>query len=446
MFDALTEKLQQTFKRLRNQGRLTESDVREALREVRLALLEADVNFKVVKQFLADVEAKAIGQDILGSMTPAQGVVRVVRDELTTLMGTSSERVRLASNPPTVIYLVGLQGAGKTTAAAKLARMLVHQGRQPLLVAADVYRPAAVEQLQTLANSIKVPVAYESGADPVELAQLGMLQSRKLARDIIIVDTAGRLHVDETLMDELSRMQAKVPAHETLLVVDAMTGQDAVRVASAFGEKLPLSGVVLTKLDGDARGGAALSIRAVTGLPIKLMGTGEKLEALEAFNPDRMAQRILGMGDMLSLIEKAEETMDREDTEELAKKLGQADFSLEDFRTMLGQVKKMGPLSKIMEMMPQSMGLPKMKGSVDDRSVFRIEAILSSMTKQERIHPDVINGSRRRRIARGSGTTVQEVNRLLRQYGEMRKMMRQMKGMKGKGKGRFPKIPFPPMP
>ena len=443
MFDALTEKLQNTFKKMRSKGRLTEADVREALREVRLALLEADVNFKVVKEFLARVEERAVGQDILKSLTPAQSVIRIVNDELTTLMGSTHERVRLASNPPTVIYLVGLQGAGKTTAAAKLARYFKQQGRQPLLVAADVYRPAAVDQLETLGQQIGVPVAHEPGADPVRLAQLGMERSKKLARDIVIIDTAGRLHVDEALMTELARMQEAVPAHETLLVVDAMTGQDAVRVATAFHERLPLTGVILTKLDGDARGGAALSIRQVTGLPIKLVGTGEKLDALEPFNPDRMASRILGMGDIQTLIEKAEQNLDQEDTKELAKKIGRADFTLDDFQAMLNQVKKLGPLSKIMEMMPGMGQLAKVKGQIDDRSVVRVEAILNSMTKKERQRPEIIDGSRRLRIARGSGTSVQEVNRLLKQFEEMRKLMRQMKGKPGKS--RLGRMPFPPL-
>lgn len=448
MFESLTEKLQSTFKRLRGKGRLTEADVREALREVRLALLEADVNFKVVKTFLSRVEEKAIGQDVLESLTPAQGVVRVVRDELTLLMGEAKERVKMASNPPTVIYMVGLQGSGKTTTSAKLARMLHRQGRQPLLVAADVYRPAAVDQLQTLGRDLNIPVAYEANRSPVELAKLGIETSRKLARDVVIIDTAGRLHVDETLMDELTAMQKVVPAFETLLVVDAMTGQDAVRVAAAFKERLPLTGVVLTKLDGDARGGAALSVFNVTGLPIKLVGSGEKLDAIEEFNPDRMASRILGMGDVLSLIERAEETLDMEDSEALARKMVESDFTLEDFRSMLQQIKKLGPLSKVMEMLPGFQGMSKkMKGQVDDRSLVRIEAMIDSMTRRERLKPDVIDGSRRRRIAAGSGTTVQEINRLLKQFEEMRKMMRQFKGPKGKGKGkkRFPRMPFPPL-
>ncbi|MCL4352771.1 MAG: signal recognition particle protein Srp54, partial [Firmicutes bacterium] len=348
MFENLTEKLQSTFKRLRNKGRLTEADVKEALRDVRLALLEADVNFKVVKDFLATVERDAVGQDILESLTPDQGVVRVVRDHLVALMGTTVERVKMSSNPPTVIYLVGLQGSGKTTSAAKLALMLHHQGRQPLLVAADIYRPAAVDQLVALGAQIDMPVVHQAGLDPVALAQLGLQKSRQLARDVVIVDTAGRLHVDEQLMAELQKMQGKVPAHETLLVVDAMTGQDAVRVATAFKELLPLTGVILTKLDGDTRGGAALSIRAVTQLPIKLVATGEKVDALEIFQPDRMASRILGMGDVLTLIEKAEQALDKDDTERLAGRMTSNSFNLEDFRSMLNQVKKLGPLSKVM--------------------------------------------------------------------------------------------------
>lgn len=443
MFDALTEKLQQTFKRMRNKGRLTEADVKEALREVRLALLESDVNFKVVKQFLERVEARAVGQDILQSLSPDQGVIRVVRDELVELMGKNPERVHMASNPPTVIYLVGLQGSGKTTASAKLAHMLRHQGRQPILVAADIYRPAAIDQLQVLAERIQVPVVTEAGKDPVQLVQLGLKESKRMARDVIIVDTAGRLHVDEDLMTELERMNRQVPAHELLLVVDAMTGQDAVRVASAFRERLPLTGVIMTKLDGDARGGAALSIRQVTGLPIKLVGSGEKLDDLMLFDPERMARRILGMGDIISLIEKAESSMDHDHTQVLAEKIEKADFTLDDFRAMLEQVKKMGPLSKIMEMMPGMGGqMAKFKDKVDDRQVVRVEAILNSMTVKERQRPDILDGSRRLRIARGSGTTVHDVNRLIKQFNDIKKLMRQMKGKRGR---RLGKMPFPPM-
>lgn len=443
MFDALTEKLQQTFKRMRSKGRLTEADVKEALREVRLALLEADVNFKVVKEFLARVEERAVGQDILQSLTPDQGVIRIVRDELVQLMGGSQDRVRMASNPPTVIYMVGLQGAGKTTASAKLARMLRHQGRQPLLVAADIYRPAAIDQLKVLADKIQVPVVTEPDRTPVQLVELGMAMSKRLAKDVIIVDTAGRLHVDDALMAELEDMNRRVPAHEMLLVVDAMTGQDAVRTASAFKERLPLSGVIMTKLDGDARGGAALSIREVTSLPIKLVGSGEKLEDLEPFAPDRMASRILGMGDILSLIEKAEATMDHGDTAVLAEKIQKAEFTLNDFLAMLGQVKKLGPLSKVMEMLPGMNGqMAKVKDKVDDRSLLRVEAIIQSMTLKERERPDILDGSRRLRIARGSGTSVQEVNRLMKQFEEIKKLMRQTKGKKGRRMGR---MPFPPL-
>ncbi len=444
MFDALTEKLQQTFKRMRNKGRLTEADVKEALREVRLALLEADVNFKVVREFLNRVESRAVGQDVLSSLTPDQAVIKIVRDELIQLMGTRVERVHMASNPPTVIYLVGLQGAGKTTASAKLARMLRHQGRQPLLVAADIYRPAAIDQLKVLGEKIQVPVVTEEQKTPVELAQLGMATSRRMAKDVVIIDTAGRLHVDDDLMGELEAMNRQVPAHEMLLVVDAMTGQDAVRVAEAFKDRLPLTGVIMTKLDGDARGGAALSIREVTELPIKLIGSGEKLEDLEPFNPERLASRILGMGDILTLIEKAEASMDREDTQVLAEKITKADFTLDDFRAMIDQVKKLGPLSKVMEMMPGMGGkMAQVKDKVDDRMMVRVEAILNSMTIKERQRPDVIDGSRRLRIARGSGTSVQEVNRLLKQFGEMKKMMKQMKGKKGRM--RMPRMPFPPL-
>ncbi len=443
MFESLTEKLQSTFKRLRNKGRLTEADVKAALRDVRLALLEADVNFKVVKDFLATVERDAVGQDVLQSLTPDQGVIRVVRNRLTELMGTSVERIKMASNPPTVIYLVGLQGSGKTTTAAKLALMLHHQGRHPLLVAADIYRPAAVDQLQALGAQIGVPVVHEAGLGAVDLAQLGIQKSRQLARDVVIVDTAGRLHVDSGLMDELRQMQAKVPAHETLLVVDAMTGQDAVRVANAFKETLPLTGVVLTKLDGDTRGGAALSIRAVTELPIKLVATGEKVDALELFQPERMASRILGMGDVVSLIEKAERALDKDDTERLAGRMSSNTFNLEDFQSMLHQVKKLGPLSKVMEMLPGMGQMNKLKSQVDDSSLVRVEAILNSMTVKERRRPDIIDGSRRRRIASGSGTSVQEVNRLLKQFQEMRKMMHQLKGSGGRKK--MGKLPFPPM-
>ncbi len=445
MFDNLAGKLEAAFRRLRKKGVLSAADVRETLREVRMALLEADVNFKVVRDFLTKVEARAVGQEVLASLTPGQEVIRVVRDELSELMGGQPSRVTMASHPPTVIYLVGLQGAGKTTTAAKLAAMLRRQGRQPLLVAADVYRPAAYEQLATLGRQIDIPVYYNPGATPVELAEQGVERTRKLARDVMIIDTAGRLHIDQALMAELLAMQSKVPGHEILLTVDAATGQDAVRVTQSFQAQLPLTGVILTKLDGDARGGAALSIRSVTGLTIKLATNGEKLDAIEPFQPDRIASRILGMGDVLSLIEKAEATLDRDETADLAQRLEQGDFTLEDFRGMLRQVKRLGPLSKVMEMLPGMKGLAQLKDRVDDHSLVRTEAILSSMTVSERRRPSIIDGSRRLRIAHGSGTTVQEVNRLLKQFREMQKMFRQLRGMR-KGKGGLPKFPFPPMP
>ncbi|MBX5466228.1 MAG: signal recognition particle protein [Firmicutes bacterium] len=445
MFEALTEKLQATFRRLRSRGRLTEADVREALRDVRMALLEADVNFKVVKDFLARVEARAVGQEVLASLTPEQEVIRAVRDELIALLGERPERLKLAATPPTVIYLVGLQGSGKTTTAAKVARWLVNQGHRPLLVAADVTRPAAVDQLQRLAQTIGVAVWSQPESPAVEVVRGAYQRSRQVAADVIVVDTAGRLHIDPALMEELRRMEAVLPAHERLLVVDAMTGQDAVRVAETFAQAVPLTGFVLTKLDGDARGGAALSIRAVTGLPVKFMATGEKLDALEVFQPDRLASRILGMGDVLSLIERAEAALDRQDSERLAQRLDAGDFTLEEFKALIAQVKRMGPLSKLVDLLPQMGPLQKVKGQIDDRSLVRVEAILNSMTRAELRRPDIINGSRRRRIALGSGTTVQEVNRLLRQYEEMRKLMRQWKGMK-KRNAKAPRFPLPPFP
>jgi signal recognition particle subunit SRP54 len=424
VFESLTEKLQAAFSPLRKKGRLTEADVRAALREVRLALLEADVNFRVVKDFIAAVEPLAVGQDVLTSLTPAQQVIRIVRDQLVELLGGEGSRIRLASDPPTVIYLVGLQGSGKTTTAAKLARWFAREGRHPLLVAADTHRPAAQEQLITLGAQIDVPVYVEPGVGAVDLVARARGKARQSARDIVLVDTAGRLHIDEDLMRELEHMQAALPPHETLLVVDAMTGQDAVGVAEAFRARFPVTGLIMTKLDGDARGGAALSIRRVTGIPIKMVGVSEKLDGLEPFHPDRMASRILGMGDILSLIEKAEQAVDRDTTEALAGKLAQNTFTLDDFLESLRQIKKMGPLSQLLDMMGLS-GALKKGAAVDDRALVRVEAILSSMTRRERQQPQIIDGSRRRRIARGSGTTVQEVNRVLRQYEEMRKLTKQ---------------------
>ncbi len=443
MFESLTDKLNRALAPLRKKGKLTAADVQAALRDVRLALLEADVNFRVVKSFIAAVEERAVGESVLASLTPAQAVVRVVRDELVALLGPEPAPLQMASRPPTVFYLVGLQGAGKTTAAAKLARVLVQRGRHPLLVAADIYRPAAVDQLERLAAQIRVPVLHDVSVPPPELMRRVEAESRRVAADVAIVDTAGRLHVDAALMNELVAMQGMLPAHETLLVVDAMTGQDAVNVASAFRDRLPLTGIVLTKMDGDARGGAALSMRQTTGLPIRWVGVSEKLDGLETFQAERMAGRILGMGDVLGLIERAEASVDQEATAALAERLSRSDFNLDDFRAMLHQVKKMGPLSQLVDMIPGLRQRTKDMPEVDDHSLVRVEAMLSSMTSRERRRPQIIDGSRRRRIARGSGTSVQDVNRLLQQHEMMRKMMRQAKNQ-GK-RGRWPSS-LPPMP
>jgi signal recognition particle subunit SRP54 len=437
MFESLSDKLQRALAPLRKKGRLSEADVRSALRDVRLALLEADVNFRVVRDFVAGVEPDAIGAQVLESLTPAQAVVRIVRDHLVALLGGQATPIRLASTPPTVLVLVGLQGAGKTTAAAKLARWLRQQGRHPLLVAADIYRPAAVEQLEQLGQQTSVPVFHEPGVAPAALARRALARARQVAADVVIVDTAGRLHVDEGLMAELVAIEQEVHATETLLVVDAMTGQDAVAVAESFRDRLPLTGLILTKLDGDARGGAALSIRHVTGLPIKMVGTSERLDGLEPFYPDRMAGRILGMGDVLGLIERAEQAVDRDAGAELAGKMARDGFTLDDYLAALRQLKKMGPLSQVLELLPGMRGqMNRLKGQVDDRALVRVEAVLSSMTARERRRPQILDGSRRRRIARGSGTSVQEVNRVLKQYEEMKKLTRQLKG------GRRPRLPL----
>jgi signal recognition particle subunit SRP54 len=437
MFESLTERLQRALAPLRKKGKLSEADVKAALRDVRLALLEADVNFRVVRQFVADVEKDAVGAQVLESLTPAQAVVRIVRDHLIQLLGGEPAPIRLASNPPSVLILVGLQGSGKTTAAAKLARWFKQQGRHPLLVAADLYRPAAVEQLTVLAGQVGVPVYHEAGLSAPELARGAVARSRQVAADIVIIDTAGRLHTDDALMAELEAVERAVQAAETLLVVDAMTGQEAVTVAETFHSRLPITGLILTKLDGDARGGAALSIRQVTGLPVKMVGTSERLDGLEPFRPDRMASRILGMGDVLGLIERAEQALVEGGAEELTGRPLSDNFTLDDFLVALRQLKKMGPLSQVLEMIPGLGGqLGRMRDQVDDRALVRVEAILSSMTVRERRRPQIIDGSRRRRIARGSGTTVQDVNRVLRQYEEMKKLARQFRG------GRRPRWPM----
>jgi signal recognition particle subunit SRP54 len=442
MFESLSEKLEKVFKRLKGRGVLTESDVNEALREVRMALLEADVNFKVVRDFVESVRVRAVGSGVLESLTPGQQVVKIVYDELVRMMGESVTRIQLVPNRPTVVMMVGLQGSGKTTTAGKLARMFKKGGRKALLVAADTQRPAAIEQLSALGRQLNIEVeGAEPGEDPVTVCVRGLERARRGAFGVVIMDTAGRLHIDEALMDQLAGIKAAVSPDETLFVADAMTGQDAVKVASSFNDKLGVSGIILTKMDGDARGGAALSIRAVTGKPIKFVGMGEKLDALEPFHPDRVASRILGMGDVLSLIEKAEQSVTLDEAKELEAKVRQGEFSLEDFRTQLLQVKKLGPLDQLLGMLP---GMGKLKGamaSVDEREVDRIVAIINSMTMKERVNAGIINGSRRKRIARGSGTQVQEVNRLLKQFAETRKMMKMLTRPGGKlrlGRGMLP--------
>ncbi len=437
MFDALSGKLEAVFKKLRGRGVLKEDDVKEALREVRLALLEADVNFKVVKEFIAKVQERAIGQEILSSLTPGQQVVKIVHEELAALLGGVQSKLYLAPNPPTVIMLVGLQGSGKTTTAGKLARNFKKDGRRVLLVPADTRRPAAVAQLKTLAGQVGVDAFASDEQDPVAICTAAVKHAERSLYEVVILDTAGRLHVDAPLMDELRKIKGAAKPHEILFVADAMTGQEAVNVAETFNKEVGFDGAVLTKLDGDARGGAALSIRSVTGKPLKFAGLGEKLEALEPFHPDRMASRILGMGDVLTLIEKAQETVSREEAEQLAKKLRKDDFTLEDFRDQLKQVKKLGGIESIMGMIP---GMSKMKLPENDASAKELgktEAIINSMTPKERRDYQIINGSRRARIAKGSGTQVQDVNRLLKQFAEMRKMMKAMKGGKMKNMARM---------
>jgi len=449
MFEALSDRLQGVFQRLRGKGRVNEEDVSEAMREVRLALLEADVNFKVVKDFVARVREKAIGTEVLESLSPAQQVVKIVNDELVELLGGEETRLNLSPSPPTVIMLCGLQGAGKTTLAGKLGALFKKQGRNPLLVACDIYRPAAVKQLQVLGSQIKVPVfaspPEEHKAPPI-IARDAVRHAAANGNDIILLDTAGRLAIDEPLMRELSDMKSMLSQvsaqfpHEILLVVDAMVGQDAVNFANEFNENLALTGLVMTKMDGDTRGGAALSIRAVTGVPIKFLGVGEKLDALEQFYPDRLASRILGMGDILSLIEKAQDAIDEKQAADLEKKLRESKFDLNDFLSQLEQMKKLGPLENIMKMLPgvNSAMIDEFQ-SVDAQKVMeRKKAIVQSMTLQERAHPEVINGSRRKRIAAGCGQTVQELNQFLSEFDQMRKMMRTMMGSQGENKKKFP--------
>lgn len=445
IFEGLADKLQATFKKLRGHGKLSEADVSDAMREVRLALLEADVNFKVVKDFVARVKERSIGQEVMESLTPAQFVIKIVHDELTQLMGGTQSRIAISSRPPTVIMLVGLQGAGKTTTAGKLALTLKKQGKQPLLVAGDIYRPAAIKQLQVVGEKVDIPVfTLGDKVSPVEIAKQAVQHALSYMNDVVIVDTAGRLHINEELMTELKQIKQQVKPHEILLVVDAMTGQDAVNVAESFDQALGLDGVILTKLDGDARGGAALSIKAVTGKPIKFIGMGEKLDALEPFYPERMSSRILGMGDMLSLIEKAQENMDIDKAKELEKRLRKEDFTLDDFLDQMQQVRKFGSIEQLLDMIPGMGNLKsKLKGAeFEEKELKRIEAIIYSMTKKERKVPTIINGSRRKRIAIGSGTRVQDVNRLLKQFADAKKMMKGFTKMKSNGKKMPFKMPF----
>lgn len=435
-FEGLADRLQDTLKKIRGKGKVSEADVKEMMRDVRLALLEADVNFKVVKEFVNKVKERAIGQEVLKSLTPGQQVIKVVKDELTHLMGGEQSKLTVAVKSPTVIMMVGLQGAGKTTSTGKLAKYLHKQNRQPLLVAADIYRPAAIKQLQVLGEQLKLPVFSMGDQEkPVHIVRKAIEQAKEDHHDYVLIDTAGRLHVDEDLMNELSDIKELCHPDEILLVVDAMTGQDAVNVAESFHSQLGITGVVLTKLDGDTRGGAALSVKAVTGQPIKFAGMGEKLDALEPFHPDRMASRILGMGDVLTLVEKAQQDVDQDKAKELERKMRTMEFSFDDFLEQLEQVRNMGPLDEILGMLP---GSGKMKGlkdmQVDEKKLVQVEAIVRSMTRQEKEQPDMINASRRKRIALGSGTSVTEVNRLLKQFNDMKKMMKQMSNMGGKKK------------
>ncbi len=441
-FEGLTDKLTNAFKHIKSRGKLTESDVREAMREVRLALLEADVNYKVAKDFANTVTEKAIGQNITESLTPAQTVVKIVDEELTALMGGSDVRINTASKGPTVVMMCGLQGSGKTTHAAKLAKLLISQGHRPLLVGCDIYRPAAIDQLKIVGEKAGATVFEKGTQDPVKTAKQALSHAKDYGNDYVILDTAGRLHIDEELMDELRRMKSAVEPNEIMLVVDSMTGQDAVNVAKSFDETLGIDGVIITKLDGDTRGGAALSIRAVTGKPIKFAGTGEKLDDIEVFHPDRMASRILGMGDVLSLIEQAETKLDEKKAEELAKKLKENKFDLNDLLSQFQQLKKMGSMKKMLSMIP---GVDKSirDADIDERQIYRVEAIILSMTKEERENPDILNGSRRKRIAAGCGQKVEDVNRLMKQYEQMRQMFKQF-GKKGKKRRGFKLGMMPP--
>ncbi|GAA0099933.1 signal recognition particle protein [Paraclostridium bifermentans] len=447
IFEGLADKLQGALGKLKSKGKLTEKDVKDAMREVKLALLEADVNFKVVKDFVKKVQERAVGQDVMESLTPAQHVIKIVNEELTSLMGDVQSKIMISPKPPTVIMMVGLQGAGKTTTSGKLGGYFKKQGKKPLLVACDIYRPAAIKQLQVVGEKLDIPVfSMGDKESPVNIAKAGYNHAVKNNHDLVIIDTAGRLHIDETLMTELQNIKSEVKPHEILLVVDSMTGQDAVNVAQSFNDALGVDGVVLTKLDGDTRGGAALSIRAVTQKPIKFIGMGEKLDDLEPFHPDRMASRILGMGDILSLIEKAQENIDLEKAKELESKIKKQDLDFEDFLEQMEQIQKMGPLNKVIEMIPGMGQVKDQLGDIDmnNKEIVRTKAIVQSMTIEERRNPSILNASRKKRIARGSGTSVQDVNRLIKQFDEMKKMMKMFTGTQKsmKKRGGFAGLPF----
>jgi signal recognition particle subunit SRP54 len=441
MLEDLTAKLEAALKRVRGQGKLTEKNIADSLKEIRRALLEADVNYKVAKQFIEDVQDKALGEEVIRSVTPGQLIVKIVHDQLVRLMGESQTDINVSGIPPTIVMLTGLQGSGKTTFAGKLATFLRKKGRRPFLVGADIYRPAARKQLEVLGKSVNIPVYTSDSNDALQIARESVKKARESACDVLILDTAGRLHIDEEMMQELEQLKRELKPSEILFIADGMTGQDAVNAAKQFLDKLNFDGVVLTKMDGDARGGAALSIRSVTDRPIKFLSTGEKLDAIEAFHPDRMASRILGMGDVVSLVEKAQETIDVEKAQRLEQKLRKAEFTLEDFYDQIQQIKQMGPLEQVLGMIP---GLSKqLKGMpVDDGAFVKVEAIINSMTPIERRKPNLINGSRRKRIANGSGTKVQDVNQLLNQFNEMKKMMKRMKKMKFRGMPKIGSLPF----
>ncbi|MBR5286654.1 MAG: signal recognition particle protein [Clostridia bacterium] len=440
MFQSLVDKMQNAFSKFRNKGKLTEADVKAGMREIKLALLEADVNFKVVKEFVARVSERAVGNDVLESLLPAQQIVKIVNEELVTLMGGTNQKINVSPKPPTVILMCGLQGSGKTTHCGKLAKMLKKQGKNPLLVACDIYRPAAITQLQVVGQQVGATVFERGTNDPADTTKEAIKHAVKYGFDTVIIDTAGRLHVDEELMQELKRVKEVAEPTEILLVVDAMTGQDAVNVAKSFNDLLDITGVILTKMDGDTRGGAALSVKYITGKPIKLIGTGEKLDCIEPFHPDRMASRILGMGDVLTLIEKAEQQLDEKKAAEMERKFREQSFTLTDFLDQLASIKNMGSMESLLGMMPGVKPSALNNAKIDEKALAHTEAIILSMTPYERNHPDVLNSSRKRRIAAGSGRSVEEVNRLLKQYEQTKQMMKQFMGKKGK-KGRF-KFPF----